>query len=221
MADENDTDMADEGERLLSFGGTCDCKPPKMPGVGQWQELEDPVNNLTYLELEEYCTFRRMFMRYIEFLSDKVLVQDMIEALETLDQNIRKFPSKHQLLGQAMIPDITGSMRICVSFHTSYLEFDDIHTYTRSAMLAQLPGVVQKLKDYHAQFRQTLTGGRLEGCDTLYSWVLRSFEKWKGMAESSFKVPYSALLQREQSGSFRKSAAKLEELFLELKMFTK
>ena len=165
--------------------------------------MEDPVNDLTYLEMEEYCTFRRMFMRYLDFLLEKVPLEHMLrikDQRKTLDEEIRKFPSKNQLSGQLMISDSEGGIRVSVRYHTSYLEFDDRNTYTRSAMLAQLPGVVRRLKDYHPQFMQTLTGGRREGAETLYDWVLRSFEKWEGMAEASLQVPFQALKARETRG---------------------
>ena len=223
MADENDTDMPDEDDTLLWEGRTGDSEVPAMPGVGKWQTVEDPVNDLTYLEIEEYCTFRRLFMRYLEFVLAHVPIEHMLRVYDqrrTLDQEIRKFPSKNQLCGQLSIPDSEGLMRFVVKYHTSYLEFDNRNTYTRSAMLAQLPRVVLLLREYHPLFKQPFTGGRLEGCNTLYDWVLKSFDKWEGMAKASFKVPFGAVQARETHGRLSGSGAKLEELLLKLKMFT-
>jgi len=213
--------MADErliGDLNLFEGRTGDSEPPEMPGVGEWKDVMNPDDDLIFLEIQEYCTFKRLFTRYLRFLSgdeERPLQEDLGRMFSDLFDTIDKFPTTSQLL---YFPRWSNAEEpVPVRYHTSYVVWSDTAQYTRSGMLAQLPAVVRQMQADHPIFAAAMTGGRRTGCQDLCTFVVESFEKWEWMAKENMEVPFRQIQTRQCTGSF-KNRVKLDELLLELKL---
>jgi hypothetical protein len=184
---------------------------------GEWIVVEDLTGDATFLELAQYCRFRRLMTKYIYFVwCCRIRVRRLPEAVKTalkaLEDMIDVFPTKRQVLRHPRRG--TG----VISYHTSYLVFSDSQPFTRSAMLAHLPAVVAMMKRLKPVFREALIEETRAGFDELYAKVVAAYETWRAMATANLVVPLSHLRGREEGGRTRRAAVKLEELLLELKM---
>ena len=181
---------------------------------GEWREVDKPLVDATYLELAEYCKFRGLMTAYIYFVravDERTLPEAVKTALDALGDMIDVFPTKSQVLRRPRRG--TGVF----SYQTAYLVFSDSQPFTRSAMLAQLPAVVAKMKMDKALFKGALTEPRWEYFDELYAQVLAAYETWRATATANVKVPFSHTRGREEGGR-KRAAVGLEELLRELKM---
>ena len=54
---------------------------------GQWIEVENPLVDATYLELAEYCKFRRLMTAYIDFVRhvDKRTLPEAVDGADDDD----------------------------------------------------------------------------------------------------------------------------------------
>ena len=203
---------------------TADSHAPIQPAVGNWKLMLDPANDPIYQEIEEYCTFRRLCRRYLDFCiplmrprpSEREARMSMQIAWDDIHGTIIEFPIPRQLL-KSEHQDAGRSVDMQVSYHTSYTIFSDTSTFSRSVMLAQLPDVVKKIQSSFKLFSSTmLTENSETGCKTLYDMVIASFNKWQGMAKSNMNVPFQYMHQREQNGRPFTPRAKLDELLSRL-----
>ena len=216
--------MADDAMPDTWEGETDDSYVPIQPAVGEWKLILDPANDPIYQEIEEYCTFRRLCRRYLDFCiplmrprpSEREARMLMEIAWNDIHGTIIEFPIKRQLL-KSEHQDAGRSVDMQVSYHTSYTIFSDTSTFSRSVMLAQLPDVVKKMQSSFELFSSTmLTDNSETGCKTLYDMVIESFNKWHGMAESNMIVPFRYMYGRETAGRGFTPRAKLDELLCRL-----
>ena len=181
---------------------------------GQWREVEDPLVDATYLELAEYCKFRRLMTAYIEFVRgvDKRPLPEAVKtALDALRDMIYVFPLEIQVLRRP-----TRGKGV-FSYQTAYLVFSERQPFTRSAMLARLPAVVAKMEGLKARFKRALTEPRWVYFEDLYAQVLAAYGTWRATATAKVQVPFTHLRKGEE-GVRKRAAVGLEELLRELKM---
>jgi hypothetical protein len=188
---------------------------------GKWRVVDNPLVDATYLEVAEYCKFRRRMMRYIYFVWGGERERTLPEAVKTdlaaLEDMIDVFPTKSQVLRQH-ISGVGGVGDGVIRYHTSYLVFSDNQPFTRSAMLARLPAVVVRMKRLNPVFTQALIEVTRASFDELCTNVGVAYETWRRMAEANLRVFLSHLRGREEGGRTFRGAVGLEELLLELKM---
>ena len=184
---------------------------------GEWREVEDPLVDATYLELAQYCTFRRLMTQYIWFvwfcrIRGWALPEAVKTAKDDLEDMIDVFPAEVQVVRRPR-----RGIGV-ISYQTAYLVFSERQPFTRSAMLARLPAVVARMKGLNPVFREALIEVTRADFDELYAQVFAAYETWRAMAEANLRVPLSHLRGREEGGRTVRVAVKLEELLLELKM---
>ena len=181
---------------------------------GEWRGVEDPLVDATYLELAEYCKFRRLMTAYIGFVRgvDKRPLPEAVKtALDALRDMIDVFPLEIQVLRRPRRG--TGVF----SYQTAYLVFSDSQPFTRSAMLARLPAVVAMMKRLEMVFKEALIESTWTKFDERYAQVLAAYETWRATATAKVQVPFTHLRRREEGGR-RRAAVGLEELLCGLKM---
>jgi hypothetical protein len=201
-------------------GNTEDSYPWEASAVevyGEWRVVDNPLVDTTYLELSEYCKFRRLMTTYICFVwccrIRRVTLPEAVETdLDALEDMIDVFPTKSQVLWHPRHG--TGD----ISYQTAYLVFSERQPFTRSAMLARLPAVVAEIKGLQTVFREAVMEENRDSFDELYGNVLAAYETWRATATAKLVVPFSHLRKKEEGGRTRRASVKLEELLLELKM---
>jgi hypothetical protein len=155
---------------------------------GEWRVVLNPSSDATYLEIAEYCKFRRLVMNYLYFVLGFERVRPLPEAVKTdlaaLEDMIDVFPTKSQVLrhprrGTALFYTGTYNADGVVTYHTSYLVFSDSQPFTRSAMLAHLPAVVAELKKLELVFKEALIEEAWASFDQLYGELVAAYETWR------------------------------------------
>ena len=183
---------------------------------GQWIEVDNALVDATYVELAQYCTFRRLMTNYIWFvwfcrIRGRPLPPAVKKDKDNLEDMIDVFPAEGQVLRRPR------RGKGVFSYQTAYLVFSERQPFTRSVMLAQLPAVVVRMKGLNPVFREALIEVTRADFDELYGSVLAAYETWRAMAEANVKVPFTHLRRREE-GVRKRAAVRLEELLLALKM---
>ena len=140
---------------------------------GKWRVVDDPLD-ATYLELSEYCKFRRLMTTYICFVwCCRIRGVPLPEAVETdldaLEDMIDVFPTKSQVLRHPR-----RGIGV-ISYQTAYLVFSKRQPFTRSAMLARLPAVVAEIEGLQAVFREAVMEENRASFDELYAQVLAAY----------------------------------------------
>lgn len=208
---------------------TSDSHAPDQLAGGEWKLVEAPDEDATFLEIEEYCNFKRLFSvyGYHFFLVNRLSVRSYPDltwerttpsercqdALNTLARMADWFPTVGQLMRHRWS---TATQPAQDFYHTSYTTFSFHDRRSRSWILANLPALLEKMAEYKQVFTDALpTAANRDEHERLYDALLVSYEKWRAMAESQCHstVPLSATRTREQAG---RSGRRLRQLLARL-----